>query len=130
MAFLVLFGLLDGDLDVDKVAIFRFPLAILGATAGVAAYHGRVLRDGLRAVPASTRPPLRTVTVVGAEVSGLVGRLEALPGVRVVRRLRIGSPDAVPLDPDAVLAEVQASVDDLLVVVAADGSTEVIPVAP
>jgi len=130
MAFLVLFGLLDGDLDVDKVAIFRFPLAILGATAGVAAYHGRVLRDGLRAVPASTRPPLRTVTVVGAEVSGLVGRLEALPGVRVVRRLRIGSPDAVPLDPDAVLAEAQASVDDLLVVVAADGSTEVIPVAP
>jgi len=130
MAFLVLFGLLDGDLDVDKVAIFRFPMAILGATAGVAAYHWRVLRDGLRAVPASTRPPLRTVTVVGAEVSGLVGRLEALPGVRVVRRLRIGSPDAVPLDPDAVLAEVQASVEDLLVVVAADGSTEVIPVAP
>ncbi len=128
MAFLVLFGLLDGDLDVEKVAIFRFPLAVLGATAGVAAYHGRVLRHGLRAVPTSTRRPMRTVTVVGAEVSGLVGRLEALPGVQVVRRLRIGSPDAVPLDPDAVLAEVQASVDDLLVVVAVDGSTEVIPV--
>ena len=34
------------------------------------------------------------------------------------------------IDPDAVLAEVRTSVDDLLVVVAADGSTEVIPVAP
>ena len=130
MAFLVLFGLLDGDLDVGKVAIFRFPLAILGATAGVAAYHGRVLQDGLRAVPVSSRPSLRTVTVVGADVSELAGHLEALPGVRVIRYLRIGSPQAVPIDPDAVLAEVQSSVDDLLVVVAADGSTEVIPVAP
>ena len=130
MAFLVLFGLLEGDLDVDKVAILRFPLAILGATAGVAAYHGRVLQHGLRAVPASTRLPLRTITVVGADVSELAGRLEALPGVRVIRCLRIGSPEAVPIDPDAVLAEVRGSADDLLVVVAVDGSTEVIPVAP
>ncbi len=129
MAFLVLFGLLEGDLDVDKVAILRFPLAILGATAGVAAYHGRVLQHGLRAVPASTRLPLRTITVVGADVSELAGRLEALPGVRVIRCLRIGSPEAVPIDPDAVLAGVRGSADDLLVVVAVDGSTEVIPVA-
>ena len=36
MVYLVLFGLFDGSLDVEKVAIFRFPLAANGATAGVA----------------------------------------------------------------------------------------------
>ncbi|GIT01297.1 MAG: hypothetical protein CM1200mP26_30090 [Acidimicrobiales bacterium] len=50
--------------------------------------------------------------------------------MRVIRCLRIGSPEAVPIDPDAVLAEVRGSTDDLLVVVAVDGSAEVIPVAP
>ncbi len=130
MAFLVLLGLLDGGLDVEKVAILRFPLAVLGATVLVAAYHGRVLKARLRAVPASARPRLRTVTVVGGDVSDLVGRLEALPRVRVVRRRRIGSPDAVPIDIDSVVSEVRDSFDDVLVVVAADGSTEAIPVVP
>ena len=130
MVFLVLFGLLDGSLDVEKVAIFRFPLALLGATVGVAAYHGWVLRTGLRAVPASSRPTLRTVTVVGADLSDLVGALAAVPGVRVVRRLRLGSPGAVPADLEAVVAAVRACDDDLLVVISSDGSTEVIPVAP
>jgi len=130
MVFLILFGLLEGDLDVEKMAVFRFPLSMLGATVGVAAYHGRVLRSGLRAVPVSTRPALRTVTVVGADVSDLVAELEGLPGVRVVRRLRIGSPGAVPVDPGAVVADVRESADDLLVVVSGDGSVEVIPLAP
>ena len=130
MVYLVLFGLLDGSLDVEKVAIFRFPLAAIGATAGVAAYHGRVLRAGLRAVPPSARPALRTVTVVGADLSDLVGSLEELPGVRVVHRLRLGTPGAVPSDPGAVVATVAATTDDLLVVVAEDGSVDVVPVAP
>ncbi len=130
MVYLVLFGLLDGNLDVEKVAVFRFPLATIGATAGVAAYHGRVLRAGLRAVPPSVRPTLRTVTVVGADLSDLVERLNGLAGVRVVRRLRLGTPGAVPADPDAVVAAVEATADDLLVVVAEDGSVDVVPVAP
>jgi hypothetical protein len=130
MVFLVLFGLLDGSLDVEKVAVFRFPLALLGATVGAAAYHGQVLRTGLRAVPASARPTLRTVTVVGADLTDLVRELEAIPGVRVVRRLRIGSSGAVPVDPESVVAEVGGYSDDLLVVVSGDGSVEVIPVAP
>ena len=130
MVYLVLFGLLDGSLDVEKVAVFRFPLAAIGATAGVAVYHGRVLRAGLRAVPPSARPTLRTVTVVGADLSDLVGRLEGISGVRVVRRLRLGAPDAVPVDPDGLVAVVEATTDDLLVVVAEDGSVEVVPVAP
>jgi len=115
---------------VEKVAVFRFPLAAIGATAGVAVYHGRVLRAGLRAVPPSARPTLRTVTVVGADLSDLVGRLEGISGVRVVRRLRLGAPDAVPVDPDGLVAVVEATTDDLLVVVAEDGSVEVVPVAP
>ena len=130
MVYLVLFGLLDGSLDVEKVAIFRFPLAAIGATAGVAAYHGRVLLAGLRTVPASSRPALRTVTLVGADLSDLVGRLEGVPGVKVVRHLRLGAPYAVPGDPDTLVAAIEASTDDLLVVVAEDGTVDIIPVAP
>ena len=130
MVFLVLFGLLDGSLDVEKVAIFRFPLALLGATVGVAAYHGRVLRVGLRTVPSSARPTLRTVTVVGADLTDLIDGLQAVPGVRVIRRLRLGSPEAVPADPGWVIDAVRESADDLVVVVSEDGSVEVIPVAP
>ena len=48
----------------------------------------------------------------------------------MVRRLRIGSPGAVPVDPGAVVADVRESADDLLVVVSGDGSVEVIPLAP
>jgi len=130
MVYLVLFGLLDGSLDVEKVAVFRFPLAVIGATAGLAAYHGRVLWAGLRAVPPSARPTLRTVTVVGADLSDQVALLEELPGVRVVHRLRLGTPGAVPYDPEALVAVVEATTDDLLVVVAGDGSVDVVPVAP
>lgn len=128
MVFLVLFGLLEGDLDVEKMAVFRFPLSMLGATVGVAVYHGRVLRSGLRAVPVSARPTLRTVTVVGTELSDLVGRLEGLPGVRVVQRVRLDAPGVTPADPESVVADVRDATGDQLVVVGADGSAEVIPV--
>lgn len=129
MVYLVLFGLLDGSLDVEKVAIFRFPLAVIGATAGVAAYHGQVLRSGLQAVPASTRPALRTVTVVGAELSDLVKRLEEIPGVSVISRLRLDSSGVAPADPDELVELVAASMDNLVVVLGEAGSIEVIPIA-
>ncbi len=130
MVFLVIFGLLDGSLNIEKLAIFRFPLALLGATAGVAAYHGRVLRTGLRLAPTSIRPISRTVTVVGADLTDLVRALEEVPGVEVNRHVRIGSPGAIPAEPEILVAAVRESAHDLLIVVSGDGSVEVIPLKP
>ena len=130
MVYLLLFGLLDGSLDVERVAIFRVPLAAIGATVGVAAYHGRVLQVGLRTVPQSIRPVQRTVTLIGGDLADLEERLEKIAGVRVVSRLRLEAPDAVPADLDSVVMAVEATCEDLVVVVADDGSADVIPVAP
>ena len=129
MVYMVLFGLLDGSLDVESVATFRIPLALIGATAGISVYHGRVLRSGLTSVPASSRPSLRTVTVVGPAASALLSALDEVPGVRVVHHLRLDVTEPVEADPVDVLDVVRAGTDDMVVVVAGDGSIQVIPVA-
>jgi hypothetical protein len=129
MVFLVLFGLLDGSLDVEKVAIFRFPLALLGATVGVAAYHGRVLRTGLRAVPVSSRPTLRTVTLVGVGQGSLGGALREIPGVRLIVRRRLDVVEHAVIDVHAVVEAVRANGGDALVLVDEDGTWRVVPLA-
>ena len=129
MVYMLLFGLLDGSLDVESVATFRIPLALIGATAGISVYHGRVLRSGLTSVPASSRPSLRTVTVVGPAASALLSAIGEVPGVRVVHHLRLDVTEPVEADPADVLDVVQAGTDDMVVVVAGDGSIQVIPVA-
>ena len=129
MVYMVLFGLLDGSLDVESVATFRIPLALIGATAGISVYHGRVLRSGLTSVPASSRPSLRTVTVVGPAASALLSAIGEVPGVRVVHHLRLDVAEPVEADPADVLDVVRAGTDDMVVVVAGDGSIQVIPVA-
>ena len=129
MVYMVLFGLLDGSLDVESVATFRIPLALIGATAGISVYHGRVLRSGLTSVPASSRPSLRTVTVVGPAASALLSAIGEVPGVRVVHHLRLDVAEPVEADPADVLDVVRAGTDDMVVVVAGDGSVQVIPVA-
>jgi len=133
MVYMVVFGLLDGSLDVESVAPFRFPLGLIGATASVSVYHGRVLRSGLRSVPASSRPSLRTITVVGPAASPLLSAIGEVPGVRVIHHERLDITD--PVDEvseailDGVLEAVGASTEDMVVVVSGDGPIEVIPVA-
>jgi len=129
MVYMVVFGLLDGSLDGDSVAGFRIPLALVGATAGVSVYHGRVLRTGLRAVPPSSRPSQRTVTVVGPRASALVAAIGDVPGVRVVHRRRLDVAEPVEVDTADVVEAVRTAAGDLVVVLAGDGSIEVIPVA-
>ena len=128
MVYMVLFGLLDDSLDVGSVATFRIPLALIGATAGISVYHGRVLRSGLTSVPASSRPSLRTVTVVGPAASALLSEIGEVPGVRVVHHLRLDVAELVEADPANVLDVVRTGSDDMVVVVAGDGSIQVIPV--
>ncbi|MCH2425553.1 MAG: DUF5671 domain-containing protein, partial [Acidimicrobiales bacterium] len=129
MVYMVVFALLDGSLEAETLEGFRIPLALVGATAGVAVYHGRVLRSGLRAVPASSRPSPRTVTVVGPPAPALVVALEALSGLRIIQHRRLDVADQVDLELEAVVEEVRTGAGNMVVVVAADGSTEVIPVA-
>jgi len=129
MVYMVVFALLDGSLEAETLEGFRIPLALVGATAGVAVYHGRVLRSGLRAVPASSRPSPRTVTVVGPPAPALVVALAALSGLRIIQHRRLDVADQVDLELEAVVEEVRTGAGNMVVVVAADGSTEVIPVA-
>ncbi|HBM56543.1 MAG TPA: hypothetical protein DD388_07925, partial [Acidimicrobiaceae bacterium] len=124
MVYMVVFGLLDGSLDGDSVAGFRIPLALVGATAGVSVYHGRVLRTGLRAVPPSSRPSQRTVTVVGPRASALVAAIGDVPGVRVVHRRRLDVAEPVEVDTADVVEAVRTAAGDLVVVLAGDGSIE------
>ena len=129
MVYMVLFGVLDGSLDGDSVAGFRIPLALIGATAGMSVYHGRVLRSGLRSVPTSSRPSSRTVTLVGPAASALVSAIGEVPGVRVVHHRRLDLTDPAEVDPEVVLGALRAGTGDIVVVVAGDGSIEVVPVA-
>ena len=129
MVYMVVFALLDGSLEAETLEGFRIPLALVGATAGVAVYHGRVLRSGLRAVPVSSRPSPRTVTVVGPPVPALVAALQGLSGLRLVQHRRLDVSGEVDLDPESVVEEVRTGSGNMVVVVSADGATEVIPVA-
>jgi len=129
MVYMVVFALLDGSLEAETLEGFRVPLALVGATAGVAVYHGRVLRSGLRAVPVSSRPSPRTVTVVGPPVPALVAALQGLSGLRLVEHRRLDVSGEVDLDPESVVEEVRTGSGNMVVVVSADGFTEVIPVA-
>ena len=88
-----------------------------------------MLQVGLRIVPQSLRPVQRTVTLVGVDLADLEERLEKIAGVRVVSRLRLEAPGAVPADPTAIAEAVETTSGDLVVVVADDGSVDVIPVA-
>ena len=129
MVYMVVFAILDGSLEAETLEGFRIPLALVGATGGVAVYHGRVLRSGLRAVPTSSRPSPRTVTLVGPPTPALVAALEGLSGLRVVQHRRLDVSARVDLVPESVVEEVRTGAGNMVVVVAADGSTEVIPVA-
>tara|TARA_Y100000758_G_C15660708_1_gene278229 strand:+ start:140 stop:319 length:180 start_codon:yes stop_codon:yes gene_type:complete len=55
--------------------------------------------------------------------------LEALSGLRIIQHRRLDVADQVDLELEAVVEEVRTGVGNMVVVVAADGSTEVIPVA-
>ena len=55
--------------------------------------------------------------------------LEGLSGLRIVEHRRLDVSGQVDLDPEAVVEEVRAGTGNMVVVVAADGSTEIIPVA-
>ena len=128
MVYMVVFALLDGNLEAETLEGFRIPLALVCSTGGVAVYHGRVLRSGLRAVPTSSRPSPRTVTVVGPPAPALVAALEGLSGLRVVQYRRLDVSARVDLAAESVVEEVRTGAGNMVVVVAADGSTEVIPV--
>ena len=129
MVYMVVFALLDGSLEAETLEGFRIPLALVCSTGGVAVYHGRVLRSGLRAVPTSSPPSPRTVTVVGPPAPALVAALEGLSGLRVVQYRRLDVSVRVDLVPESAVEEVRTGAGNMVVVVAADGSTEVIPVA-
>ena len=79
-------------------------------------------------MPASSRPSLRTVTVVGPAASALLSAIGEVPGVRVVHHLRLDVEELVEADPANVLEVVRTGSDDMVVVVAGDGSIQVIPV--
>tara|TARA_B100001245_G_scaffold163834_1_gene123604 strand:- start:368 stop:547 length:180 start_codon:yes stop_codon:yes gene_type:complete len=55
--------------------------------------------------------------------------LEALSGLRIIQHRRLDVADQVDLELEAVVEEVRTGAGNMVVVVAADGSTEVIPVA-
>jgi hypothetical protein len=59
----------------------------------------------------------------------LVAALEGLSGLRVVQYRRLDVSVRVDLVPESAVEEVRTGAGNMVVVVAADGSTEVIPVA-
>ena len=69
------------------------------------------------------------MTVVGPPAPALVAALEGLSGLRVVQYRRLDVSVRVDLVPESVVEEVRTGAGNMVVVVAADGSTEVIPVA-
>jgi len=129
MVFMVIFGLLEKDLGADELAWFRIPLAIIGATAGVALYHGRVLREGLRSMPTIVADVASThVTLVAGLGGNWVREFAEQAGVEVRLRLRA---DIVEFVEPSVheLSDAVRSDDagELLVTVAGDGTFEVVP---
>jgi hypothetical protein len=52
-----------------------------------------------------------------------------LSGLRIIQHRRLDVADQVDLELEAVVEEVRTGAGNMVVVVAADGSTEVIPVA-
>ncbi|MEC9427587.1 MAG: hypothetical protein VYC25_10220, partial [Actinomycetota bacterium] len=67
--------------------------------------------------------------LVGPPTPALVAALEGLSGLRVVQHRRLDVSARVDLVPESVVEEVRTGAGNMVVVVAADGSTEVIPVA-
>ncbi len=130
MVFMVIYGLLERDLGADQVAWFRIPLALIGSTAGVAVYHGRVLRQGLRSVPEAMRPRQLRITLVAAADEAFVGDLAEAAGANVVKRVRTDVVlfTAPPVD-ELAEAVREAGAEEVLVTVAGDGSFEVVPLS-
>ena len=52
-----------------------------------------------------------------------------VPGVRVVHHRRLDLTDPAEVDPEVVLEALRSGTGDMVVVVAGDGSIEVVPVA-
>jgi len=132
MVFMVIFGLLEKSLGVDELAWFRIPLAIIGATAGVALYHGQVLREGLRSMPAPVEQVEQAesvhVTLVAARGGDWVRDLAEQTGVEVRLRLRADLDDFVLPSADELSEAVRSvGAGEMLVTVAADGTFEVVP---
>lgn len=129
MVYVVVFGLLERDLGADQLAWFRIPLALVGSTAGVTVYHGRVLREGLQSMP----PPAEQaesvhVTLVAASGGEWTRELIEQAGVEVRLRLRTDIGDFVPPSVEDLSGAVRgAGADELLVTVAGDGTFEVVP---
>ena len=132
MVFMVIYGLLEQDLGADEIAWFRIPLALVGSTVGVAVYHGRVLRQGLRAVPAESRPKAVHITLVAHEGAGLAEALAERTGAHVSLLTRAdgmaGQAWGDPALEDLVGAVRAAGQTRLLIVVATDGTFELVPV--
>jgi hypothetical protein len=129
MVYMVVFGLLEQELGADELAWFRIPLALIGSTAGVAVYHGRVLRDGLRSMPASSRQEVSThVTLVAGRGGEWVREFSEYAGVEVRLRLRADVADFVqPSARELSDAVRSVEVGELVITVAGDGTFEVVP---
>ena len=129
MVYMVVFGLLEQELGADELAWFRIPLALIGSTAGVAVYHGRVLRDGLRSMPASSRQEVSThVTLVAGRGGEWVREFSESAGVEVRLRLRADVADFVqPSARELSDAVRSVEVGELVITVAGDGTFEVVP---
>mgnify|MGYP001184309490 FL=1 len=129
MVYMVVFGLLEQELGADELAWFRIPLALIGSTVGVAVYHGRVLRDGLRSMPASSRQEVSThVTLVAGRGGEWVREFSEYAGVEVRLRLRADVADFVqPSARELSDAVRSVEVGELVITVAGDGTFEVVP---
>ena len=93
--------------------------------------YGRALFDCPQLVLDQLRKGLAHTMTVTAESAAapLVAALEGLSGLRIVEHRRLDVSGQVDLDPEAVVEEVRTGTGNMVVVVAADGSTEIIPVA-
>ncbi len=60
LVFNVVYGLLERDLSAERVADMGVPLAVIGSTVGVAAYHRRFLRQIRALRPGEQAPQART----------------------------------------------------------------------
>ena len=112
-----------------ELAWFRIPLALIGSTAGVTVYHGRVLRDGLRSMPTGVDDAAAVhVTLVAAVGGNWVRELIEEAGVEVRLRLRTDIGDFVqPSVKDLTDTVRSIDADEMLVTVAGDGTFEVVP---
>jgi hypothetical protein len=131
MVYMLVFGLLEQELGADEIAWFRIPLAFIGSTVGVALYHGRVLRDGLRSLPAPVEQVDSVhVTLVAARGGDWIRELSEDAGVEVRLRLRADLDDFVQPSVGELSEAVRlvgAGAGEMLVTVAGDGTFEVVP---